>query len=106
MISAEIVREASFKCVIASYLFCMKNIPTCCLGNSINGNKLTTTIIDGIQCVCVCVCARVRACVCVHACVCVCVCVCTCMWLHMGEMRGESGHPISSFGSTSSLCHV
>ena len=39
-------------------------------------------------------------------CVCVCACVCTCMWLHMGEMRGESGHPISSFGSTSSLCHV
>ena len=98
MISAEIVREASCKCVIASYLFCMKNIPMCCLGNSINGNKLTTTIIDGIQCVCVCVCACV--------CVCVCVCVCTCMWLHMGEMRGESGHPILSFGSTSSLCHV
>ena len=74
MISAEIIREASCKCVIASYLFCMKNIPMCCLGNSINCNKLTTTIIDGIQCVCVCV--RARACVCVHACVCVCVCVC------------------------------
>ena len=59
-------------------------------------------------CVCMCVCL-VCACVCacVYVCgVCVCVCVRTCMWLHMGEMRGESGHPISSFGSTSSLCHV